>query len=84
MDHNAASQFVPRSMYFPYTSPEILPPAGGDMSIDWQGYDSGDGYDELIASGGAPREAAEPLCRYLASLSSGEIRSARHPISSRV
>jgi uncharacterized circularly permuted ATP-grasp superfamily protein len=60
-------------MYSPYTSPEILPPAGGDMSIDWQGYDSGDGYDELIASGGAPREAAEPLCRYLASLSTGEI-----------
>jgi uncharacterized circularly permuted ATP-grasp superfamily protein/uncharacterized membrane protein YkvA (DUF1232 family) len=73
MDHNTASQSVPRSMYSPYTSPEILPPAGGDMSIDWQGYDSGDGYDELIASGGAFREAAEPLCRYLASLSTGEI-----------
>ncbi len=73
MDHSAAPQFMPRSVYSPYTLPEITPPAGGDMSIDWQGYDSGDGYDELIASGGAPREAAEPLCRYLASLSNGEI-----------
>lgn len=45
------------------------------MSIDWHGYDTGDGYDELIAAGGAPREAALALCRYLASLSAGEIEA---------
>ncbi len=44
------------------------------MGIDWQVYDSGGAWDELIGPGGRPRVAARQLCKYLKSLSDDELR----------
>ncbi|MGH8584265.1 MAG: circularly permuted type 2 ATP-grasp protein [Gammaproteobacteria bacterium] len=43
------------------------------MSIDWEQYDAGRCHDELIGPSGAPRAAAGALCRYLSSLTHGEL-----------
>ena len=43
------------------------------MAIDWEHYNNGAGYDELIEAPGRPRAPARPLCRYLGSLTRSEI-----------
>src|SRR5918992_2115618 len=48
------------------------------MLIDWNSYDIGAGYDELIQSRGLPRTAAEPLCRYLSSLGRSELQKRKN------
>lgn len=45
------------------------------MNIDWNSYDPGDYYDELIHSPGELRPAGRALAEYLGSLSSEEIQS---------
>ena len=44
------------------------------MPIKWKDYKSGHSYDELIGSGGRPRQAARSISRYLSSLSDEELR----------
>ncbi|AWI75684.1 hypothetical protein CEW83_11050 [Parazoarcus communis] len=41
--------------------------------IDWSDYACSGLYDELVTEDGVPREAADELCRYLASLSAEEV-----------
>ncbi|HZA29686.1 MAG TPA: circularly permuted type 2 ATP-grasp protein [Gammaproteobacteria bacterium] len=48
------------------------------MLIDWNSYNIGAGYDELIQSRGLPRTAAEPLCRYLSSLGRSELQKRKN------
>jgi len=48
------------------------------MSIDWKNYDVSGGYDELIRTPGEPHPAAEPLCRYLSSLSRAELEERKN------
>src|ERR687895_144508 len=48
------------------------------MLIDWNSYNIGAGYDELIQSQGLPRSAAEPLCRYLSSLGRSELQERKN------
>ncbi len=43
------------------------------MAIDWEHYDTGASYDELIEAPGRPRAPAQPLCRYLGSLTRSEV-----------
>jgi uncharacterized circularly permuted ATP-grasp superfamily protein len=45
------------------------------MTINWKPYSTQGGFDELLAKAGQPRPAARTLCRYLASLSSEELKS---------
>ncbi|MCC7413993.1 MAG: circularly permuted type 2 ATP-grasp protein [Gammaproteobacteria bacterium] len=47
------------------------------MALDWQHYDCGAVYDELMSSPGHPRKAARALVRYLKSLSEQEIAERR-------
>jgi len=43
-------------------------------NIDWNAYDPGDGYDDIIDSQGRPRVAAQELARHLGELSPNELR----------
>lgn len=45
------------------------------MRINWQQYNPGDFYDELISSPGRPRKFARPLVNYLKSLSGEELQA---------
>ncbi len=45
------------------------------MPIRWRDYKVRGLYDELMRGGARPRDAARPLCRYLASLSDEELRA---------
>ena len=44
------------------------------MRVDWESYDPGDGFDELIAAPGEPRPAAEKLALYLSSLQASRLQ----------
>ena len=48
------------------------------MAIDWEHYDTGAGYDELIEAPGRPRPPARPLCRYLGLLTRSEIEERKN------
>lgn len=43
------------------------------MRIDWNQYDPGEFYDELISTPGNPRTAARSLAKYLGSLSDQQL-----------
>ncbi len=54
------------------------------MPIDWRKYDSGEFYDELIASPGHPRRAGHKLAKYLSSLTDEELRERRDAASAAI
>ena len=45
--------------------------------LDWQQYPAGAFYDELVAPGGTPRQAARTLCEHLGKLSDAELTERR-------
>ena len=45
------------------------------MTIDWESYDPNGFYDDMMSGPGHPRDVGRVVARYLASLSTEEVRS---------
>src|SRR3546814_7973286 len=57
-----------------FRSPSNVTPLGRDrMRIDWNLYDPGSHFDELLAAAGQPRPTARGLTHYLRSLSDTDL-----------
>lgn len=54
------------------------------MSISWDQYDPGKFHDELMQSGGQPRQVAQELVNYLSSLSDDDIASRQQAAESTI
>src|SRR5262249_39918284 len=50
-------------------------PGAWIMTIDWASYDAKGYFDDMMAGGGEPREAADSVVRFLSSLGIEELRS---------